>query len=213
MRVGALLATTALRPQSNAAGGAVVVNTPVVDERAGRVYVADNASGTVNTLDATSGRLLSSVTVGPNASAPIVDERTGHIFVVYVGGLSMLDARSGRRLATTRLRLTLANRGAAVDERSGRLYLADATNGTISIIDGMSGRLRESLQLEHVPTAVVVDGPHRRALIFTGNTQVTGDAWAWVPGWLRRRVPFLSVPHVTVTSGPDGVTILDIARL
>ncbi len=93
-RTGALLRLV----EVGVAPGAVAV-----DGRSGRVFVANagpvdrlgNASepGTVNVLDAWSGVVLRTVTVGLNPDSIAVDERAGRAFVVSVGGtLRVADA-------------------------------------------------------------------------------------------------------------------------
>jgi YVTN family beta-propeller protein len=72
-----------------------------VDERTGRVFVANFDEHTVSVLDATSGAVLHTIAVGPHPSAPAVEELPGRVVVVdpfYSGVISMLDATSGRAL-------------------------------------------------------------------------------------------------------------------
>jgi len=61
--------------------------TPVVDTRTGRVFVANNASGTVSVLDARGGALLRTVTVGPHPFVMAVDGRSSRVFVTSLGAI------------------------------------------------------------------------------------------------------------------------------
>ncbi|HTD77687.1 MAG TPA: YncE family protein, partial [Chloroflexota bacterium] len=56
-----------------------------VDERRGRVFVANTRSDSVSVLDAGSGALLRTVVVGAGPSAAAVDERIGKVFVSTLG--------------------------------------------------------------------------------------------------------------------------------
>ncbi|HKC72626.1 MAG TPA: hypothetical protein VKF37_00270 [Chloroflexota bacterium] len=56
-----------------------------VDERRGRVFVANTRSNSVSVLDAGSGALLRTVVVGAGPSAAAVDERIGKVFVSTLG--------------------------------------------------------------------------------------------------------------------------------
>jgi YVTN family beta-propeller protein len=90
-RTGAVLRTVAvgaIRPQAVSFTNAVDV---VVDERDGRAVVlngsardraGNHTTGSVSVLDAGSGRLLRTVTVGRAPVAAAVDETTGRLFVV-----------------------------------------------------------------------------------------------------------------------------------
>jgi len=56
-----------------------------VDERRGRVYVADSGSDRVTVLDAASGAVRAAVPAGVGPIAMAVDPRTGKIFVLDKG--------------------------------------------------------------------------------------------------------------------------------
>ena len=65
-----------------------------VDERSNRVFAWDTLGGTMDVLDAASGRLLRTTRLpaSTNPSAPLVDARTGRVFVVDGTGVAMLEA-------------------------------------------------------------------------------------------------------------------------
>jgi YVTN family beta-propeller protein len=119
------------------------------------VFVANNWDDTVTMLDARSGMVLRTITVGPNPARVVVDEHTARVFVVhgradpgnnpnlelapYVGisttGTTILDARSGAVLGQLAVGgspvddVGLVNaQTAAVDERHGRVFVIDATS-------------------------------------------------------------------------------------
>ncbi len=128
--------------------------TPVVDTRTGRVFVANNASGTVSVLDARGGALLRTVTVGPHPFVMAVDGRSSRVFVTSLGAMdaaghltgpgsvSVLDARNGALLRT--LPVGVEPAVIAVDERAGRAFVVnvagdshDALAAARSLVPGL----------------------------------------------------------------------------
>lgn len=58
----------------------------------------------------------------------------------------------------------------------------------------------------------VYDGTRGRAVVVNdGGAIRTGDAWGWLPAWLRWRLPFIpSAPGTGTASG--SVSLLDATR-
>ncbi len=116
--------------------------TPVVDMRTGRVFVANDGGGTgsVSVLDARSGALLRTVTVGPHPFAMAVDGRSGRVFVTSLGAMdaagyltgpgsvSVLDARGGALLRT--LPVGVEPAVIAVDEHAGRAFVVNVAGNS-----------------------------------------------------------------------------------
>jgi len=140
-----------------------------------------------------------------------------------VGSLRMLDARSGALLRT--LPIGPATTGVAVDERRGRVYVlsvgfADAHNrltrpGTLSVVDERSGQSVRTLAVGAVPVLLALDRRHDRLLVgcigaFGGTPD---DPWGWVPGPVRRLLPFLPRPPAPTSTPQGSVMILDTTRL
>jgi len=130
--------------------------TPVVDTRTGRVFVANDGGGTgsVSVLDAPSGALLRTVTVGPHPFVMAVDGRSSRVFVTSLGAMdaaghltgpgsvSVLDARNGALLRT--LPVGVEPAVVAVDERAGRAFVVnvagdshDALAAARSLVPGL----------------------------------------------------------------------------
>jgi len=116
--------------------------TPVVDTRTGRVFVANDGGGTgsVSVLDARSGALLRTVTVGPHPFVMAVDGRSSRVFVTSLGAMdaaghltgrgsvSVLDARNGALLRT--LPVGVEPAVVAVDERAGRAFVVNVAGNS-----------------------------------------------------------------------------------
>lgn len=145
VRSGRLLATTPLAQQPDG----IAVDVP-----RGRIYVTgisfarQHVDG-VAVLDARSGRLLGTVFVGPGnfsvAGGVAVDQRRGHVFVpTNSGSVAMLDGRTGHLLRISAMPTNMSEPGMAVDERAGRLYVANG--GATYVLDTGSGLLLRTIQ-------------------------------------------------------------------
>lgn len=207
--------TTIIGRTPGKAGGAVAV-----DERSGHAFVTQPNSGRVSIVDTGRGTLLrtSSVASGPYAIAAVA--RTGRIFVVGANGasVSVLDAGTGRLLRTVGVGPLPV--GVGVDPRADRVYVAcqgAATNvglpvgpGSLVVLDARSGAALNSRSVGGVPVAVAVDPATARIVVASrGGMGDASGAATWVPGWLRRWLPFLPAPMRTI---PPGVSLLRALR-
>jgi len=136
-----------------------------VDPRTGRVFVptsrqlgsdgSPEGPGTVTVLDGRSGALLRTLPVGHAPLAVALDGRTRRVFVLNSGyqptpqsttsvdgGLSVLDADSGRPLAR------MPDEGGttlAVDERTQRVFALEGS--VVDVLDAATGRRRARVVL------------------------------------------------------------------
>jgi hypothetical protein len=180
------------------------VGTLVEDARTGHVFTTTLGS-------------LRVVATGAGNSAARTQVPAG------VGSLRMLDAHSGALLRT--LPIGPATTGVAVDERRGRVYVlsvgfADAHNGltrpgTLSVVDERSGQSVRTLAVGAIPVLLALDRRHDRLLVgcigaFGGTPD---DPWGWVPGPVRRLLPFLPRPPAPTSTPQGSVMILDTTRL
>src|SRR5919201_1853783 len=143
-----------------------------VDEQTGRVFVANGNNvqvngrlsvpdGSVSILDATSGRLVRSVTVGMLPTAVAVDARSGRVFVenkgpvdgnlvpLGNGTVTVLDAHSGAVLRT--IGVGTYPTALAVDERAGRAFVVNASGTTMRTSQGWCERAVQWLQPARLP--------------------------------------------------------------
>ena len=171
----------------------------VVDASTKRVFVASNDGNTVAMLDASTGALLRTVQVGPAPGPLAIDEQRAHIFVSNQGDdtLSVLDARTGRVLRTIGPQFNPWEPGSmvvpgdvlAVDDRAGRVYVADVTDDGISVLDAGTGTRMYTLTRTHMgiptpsqstsdpqPYQVEVDGRAGRVFVRSVNTMSVLDA-------------------------------------
>jgi len=100
-----------------------------------------------------------------------------------------------------------------VDERAGRFYVA--TDRSLLILDGRSGRMLRVLGLSAPPAALAVDATTHRVFI------LNSDAAAWpspdnappLLRWLRRTLPWLPIRVAAPTAAGGTLTVLDTTRL
>jgi YVTN family beta-propeller protein len=175
-----------------------------VDPRDARVFVGHFFSNRLSVLDARSGQLVRTVTVGlqPVGSTitvhgPIVDERTRRVFVgdADSGTVTTLDAVSGQIVRTVRVGPSLP--ALVVDTRTGRIVAFTARG--VSVLDAMSGRLLHTTRLdlvalanpvvdERTGTVFALDFAHQGVDMFDGTrgrllrtvlVAATPVAWPW----------------------------------
>lgn len=123
-----------------------------VDGRTGHAFVLTPDTGSVSMLDTRTGIILRTVKVGGAPLAVAVDARLGRLFVLGTDGglhalldhaaphqfpwpddtLSVLDTRSGDILRTIKVGDPHA---IAVDDDTGRAFVANRYKGTISVLD------------------------------------------------------------------------------
>lgn len=111
----------------------------VADERSGRVFVLAGftefvpGDSNISELDARSGALLRTMTVGPHAMGMAVDTVTGRLYVGSARGVSVLDGATGAVVRT--LPLAMQPSSIVVDERTGQVIVINATGNSVSIFD------------------------------------------------------------------------------
>jgi DNA-binding beta-propeller fold protein YncE len=125
---------------------------------------------------------LRTVRVGPFPYAMALDARTGHLLVVTEGQLkqdgsvSLLDAATGRLLRT--VTVGAVPETVTVDGRHGRVYVVNAQDATVSVLDARSGHVVTTLgpflglsgkfsRVRMGVSSLAVDAPAGRAFIST----------------------------------------------
>lgn len=190
-----------------------------LDERTGHLFITDQGStfhapltlGSVSTLDARTGSLLRTATVGYFPNRIAVDAFTGRIFVSnsQSGTVSILDSASGLVVGTVAVegfpwglavspdgrRVLVAGRG-CMDGLHGCLGVQG--RGAISVLDGGFGAYLGSIRAGTGPVAVACDA-------------WSGHAFVANAGIMRP----LQLPEHPIhgPSVPGSVTVLDLAAL
>jgi YVTN family beta-propeller protein len=106
----------------------------------------------------------------------------------------------------------------AIGARSGRVFVANHDDHTVSVIDGRSWRVLRTLAVGPYPIAVIVDDAAGRAIV--ANTSMyawtQGAAWPWLPPPLRRMLAgssFLSTRTIPSVPTSGSVSLLDLGQL
>ncbi len=165
-----------------------------VDARRGRVFVLNGGDagggGSVSVLDATTGRVRGTTPLGVvgvfdgfnlGQQALGVDSHTGRVFVLRAGknpetdagSVAVLDAASGRLLGT--VGVGVHPLGLALDERTGRVFVANGGGG-VSVLDSATGRLLRTVPGLKGDGALAVDGRAGRVVVADGNAVGVLDA-------------------------------------
>jgi len=178
-----------------------------IDERHNRVIVAGSASSSLYVVDAKIGHVIRStfipIRLCPQATATLaVSEGTGHTFIGIgfpTNRVLMFDTRSGKLLHTTTYqRRSDEPRGIAVDEDTARIFLLTGIVGgdSVQVLDAHSGTNLRTIARGQEYNAIAIDIRKHLALLSRVDTtrQVISDHWEWIPGSIRRRLPFLPPP-------------------
>lgn len=181
----------------------------VVDERTGRLFVADYTRGRVSVIDTRSGALLSTAIVGSHPLRLSVDPQTARVFVVNqgstspadrptgAGSVTMLDARTGAVLRTVILDIDAV--AMALDERRGLVLVTTSgpttlpengpsRKGKLFVLDARSGAIRRVLPVGAGPYAIAEDT--RAGQAFVVNTFGNGGSYNGPSEWYLRWLPY-----------------------
>jgi len=202
----------------------------VVDSATGRAFVLNEAGNSVSVIDTAGGTSIATVPVGVGPRALMVDARRSRVFVLsnaeqtvidgrYVsymspnrpGQVNALDASTGQKIWTRDV--GMAPDDMALDAQGARVFVANRLSKTVSVLDTRTGRPVRTVRVRWDPIAVVVDERTGHALVLSagGGSVPTPapDRWAWLPGPIRARLPFLPRPAVPAPSARGSVTIVD----
>ena len=138
-----------------------------VDAATGRAFVLDDAGNAVDVLNTVTGAVVRVVSCGEVHDVAI-DQRVGHVFVVGLladgaSGVYMLDARDGKVLRTT---LTgMDSWAVAVDEQSGRAFVTNRSDNSVSVLNTTSGALIGTVAVGMRPAGLAVDARINRVFV------------------------------------------------
>jgi len=161
----------------------------VIDQRTDRVFAATYRDGRVRVLDGRSGRVLRTVDVGQAPVDMAVDELTGRVYVVTAGPILSTSAP--------------VSGGSPAPRGPGRVY----------VLDARSGAIRDEGTVGLNPVVVAADQRDGRVVVLNmaGLTSAP-DPWSWIPGDIRRHLPFVPAPPSTFQNTEGSVSILDATR-
>lgn len=198
------------------------------------------ASGNLYVLDSHNGALLSTRALTTLPTGVAVDSGAGRAFVTTLGpvkrasgggglvpagagSVSIVDARRG--VVVRAIAAGVASFAVASDAHSGHVLVANVGTldgagsgtfdgaGSVTILDGRTGTVLHTVSSGVFPAQIVVDARRGRAFVVNNGGPVRAhDAWAWVPPWLRRALPFLPRASSATRTVPSSITVLDTTR-
>ncbi len=147
-----------------------------VNNRLGRLYIADAATHSVSVFDEESERILATVPVADGPLHPLrVDETTGRVYVVCSTGreLDILDGKTNQ--VVRRTSVAPDPEGIAIHTATGRIYIADEGDDhvlgtTITILDGHTFDVLGTLPVGRSPDGVEADPALHRVYVSTEDS-------------------------------------------
>lgn len=150
---------------ANTIVGAVTVgNTPEMlafDRDNGKIYVANNADGTVSVIDGRTGAVSSTIAVGNGPQGVAFDDRNDRIYVANTGtsfggnSVSVIDAKTGG--VTGKITVGAGPIGIAFDGKNDRLYVVNTNSHSVSVIDPRTDTVNATVPVGTGPNSVAVD--------------------------------------------------------
>jgi len=188
-----------------------IVTDLAVDARAGRVLGLVEARADVVVLDARTGAVVRTVTVGQNPDALVIDAGTGRAFIAD-GGAGAVQVRGTRRGGYVRSVPVGPAPLVALDAR--RHLIVAASDTGLVVLDARSGRVLQRLPLTLDADALVVDERTGHALVVSvGGVARVPDPQAWLLRPLRRWLPFLPAPTPRLRAIPSVLRVFDEQHL
>jgi len=192
-----------------------------VNNRAGRIFVAswggasDVPLNRISMLDAMSGALLASVpTLLPQDIT--INERLNRVYATVSayssrGQVIVLDATSGRLIGATTV--GRAPGQVVTDGSTGHAFVVNGQDGTVSMLDGYSGKLLTTIMLRPALTQGIVDVEGTLSHLIAIDEQA-GRVLVGNPS--PYRIPHQPCPGSCpapqpVVTGPGSVSVLDAA--
>ncbi len=213
-RSGRSLATAqpALAPQSSGHALSVEPLALAVDPTRHRLFIFD-ADGVESIFDSRDLHHLASLRLPLAIEHPLVDARTGQLFGLGrpaallgswmpgqsdpPGTLVMIDLRTGRLLGTA-VRERLPDRaGELALGPKGKVYVASAATGSILVLDGRIGAIRQTIPAGASPAQLAIDASRQSLYAAFGD---------------NRQIAVLDMRRGTRVRTIDaGATVLDMA--
>ncbi len=167
-------------------GGSAVLSVAVgrapvslaVDERSGQVAVANYLDGSVSLLGLGAGARPTTVAVDARPTIVLAWPAARRLFVVTNSAaaagrdtVTVLDA-GGRHIQT--IAVGYGATAATLDRRTARLFVANGTDSTVSMIDARSGRVLRTSPVGAGPIALAADERLGRVFVLTYGPPIEG---------------------------------------
>jgi len=157
--------------------GAIVATGLAADESRGRLFVATRLDSAVAVLDLAGRRVVARLPVGAVPWTCLVSRDGRHVFVSCwsAGSVAVLDARTFEVVRTIAVGSHPTDLAESPD---GRLFVAEANENTVSVVDPVAGRVTETLRTARSPGEAPGDTPNGLALDERGGRLYVANAGA-----------------------------------
>jgi DNA-binding beta-propeller fold protein YncE len=201
-------------PSTLSTGRAGTFYTAVANQRSG--YIAFSGDGGISLVDCRSGRLLRLWPDRPRAHLLLVDGRRDRLVAIdQDGSIGVLSAQASWTQTAPIVVAKLA-RDAALDERTGRVFLLSADpsgdHARIVVVDPRTGVVLRAEPVGRGPIELAVDDTAQRVITLSFGDDATfgqragpvSESWwlRWVRSWLPRLAP---APPLDERYGSIGV--------
>ena len=175
-----------------------------IDQVTGRAYVANFGTASVSILGACGGAVVGTVPVGTGPALLAIDTRAGVALVANVDSNSISTIQRSTRQVVRTTASGDSPTAMALDGQRGQLLVASISaqpgmfpqdGGEVRVLDTRTSNVLRITRVSGVPSALAVDS--RLGGAFVLSTGIAGqsvdrpiDRWSWVPGRLRRHLPF-----------------------
>jgi YVTN family beta-propeller protein len=140
----------------------------VVDQPIGRVFIMNSGSASVSVLDAATGRALQTVPVNLDPTTLVIDQRTERAFAFGRHDVRVFDIMRWRVVRIVALTLGGGPIG-IVDERAGRVLVANTGSKIVPVLDAWTGVLLYTLHVSGDPAWPTLDERSGRTYLIMGN--------------------------------------------
>lgn len=154
-----VVATVSLGPEAHLPQG-IAVNPGT-----NRIYVANYDSDNVSVIDGATNTTVATVSVGDAATAAEVDTRTNRVYVTAGEALAVIDGQTNELLTAIPFKGGRQGHCIAVSPTSNRVYVTNALDNTVSVIDGRRGAIINTVAVGEGPQGIDVNPTNGRVYV------------------------------------------------
>jgi PQQ-dependent catabolism-associated beta-propeller protein len=181
----------------------------VLDDKATRLYIANEDAGTASITDVKANRVIASMPVGlePEGAAMSPDGRWVYITSESSSSVSVIDTQSGQ--VVKQFLVGARPREAAFTADSARAYITAENGNVVSVVDTRGHNVVKTIELPRVqgaaqlkPKGIVVSADGKRVYVATGR----GNSVAVIDGETLSLMTLISVGQRPwgIALTPDG---------
>src|SRR5271170_6569651 len=158
-----------------------------VNSSLNRVYVVAPSFGGLNdvlaVIDGQSDKIIATVPLATGAYLPAINPLTNRIYIASCNSyktplrcfVAVLDGNDNKVIASIPVTNTEGNgiQGIAVDPVIDKVYIANASDNVINVIDGHTNKLAETISINgESPYSIAIDPFNRRLYVPLGDDQL-----------------------------------------